>query len=67
MANVYNFIRQTTKMYQYSNLENLLRLQKCLQGDARQVVEAKLVYPDNVPMIMDELHFRFGRSDMFVK
>lgn len=58
---------ETTVAYRYSNLENLIRLQKSLTGQARQIVEAILVFPDNMPSIMEELEFRFGRTDLLVK
>ncbi|XP_037931304.1 uncharacterized protein LOC119666101 [Teleopsis dalmanni] len=54
----------TTKMFNYSNRENLMRLQKCL---AREAVVSMLIYPADVPNAIEELEFRFGRPDLIVK
>ncbi|XP_049300576.1 uncharacterized protein LOC125774390 [Anopheles funestus] len=55
-----NFNR-TTEMCGYNNDENLTRLNKCLEGKARETVECLLMHPENVPMIIDTLRLVFGQ------
>lgn len=58
---------QTNAAYGYKNLENLLRLEKSLKGEALEFVESMLIHPDSVNDIMAELEFRFGRSDLLIR
>lgn len=58
---------ETTVAYSYSPLENLMRLQKGLQGKAKESVEAMLVHVESVPEVIEELTFRFGRPQQLVK
>ncbi|XP_017462961.1 PREDICTED: uncharacterized protein LOC108356356 [Rhagoletis zephyria] len=44
-----------------------MRLQKCLVGPAKEAVVSMLIYPDDVPNVLNELEFRFGRPDILVK
>ena len=44
-----------------------MRLQKSLGGQAKEAVVSMLIYPNNVPNVLEELEFRFGRPDMLVK
>ncbi|XP_036347224.1 uncharacterized protein LOC118756578 [Rhagoletis pomonella] len=57
----------TTAIFKYSNRQNLMRLQKCLMGPAKEAVASMLIYPNDVPTVLSELEFRFGRPDMLVK
>lgn len=57
----------TTEMYGYSNLENLLRLQKSLTGEARKAVESMLIHPQHVPQVMQTLETAFGRPEQLVR
>lgn len=41
-------------------LINLARLQKCLKGKAREVVQSLLIFPDNVDRVIEVLESRFG-------
>lgn len=63
----YGSLYETTVTYEYTNLENLLRLQRALQGNAKKAVESMLVHPDNVANVVEELKFRFGRPELIVK
>ncbi|XP_036320010.1 uncharacterized protein LOC118734393 [Rhagoletis pomonella] len=57
----------TTENFGYSHRQNLMRLQKCLVGPDKEAVAAMLIYPSNVPNVISELEFRFGRPDILVK
>ncbi|CAG7830725.1 unnamed protein product, partial [Allacma fusca] len=56
------FLRSTNSC-RFANDENLSRLQKCLRGKARDVVQALLVTPENVPEILRTLEFHFGQPE----
>lgn len=64
-----NFIfqyRNTTAICGYSNEENHIRLQKCLKGHARKIVESLLILPQNVDRIIRILENRFGRPEHII-
>lgn len=46
---------RTTQMCNFSMDENLLRLQRCLHGSAREAVRSLLVLPQNINVIMERL------------
>lgn len=54
----------TTRIFGYGNRKNLMRLQKCFLGAAREAVVSLLIYPNDVPTAIEELKFSFGRSDL---
>lgn len=62
-----NSYRATTEAYGYSELENLLRLQKCLNGDAKAAVSSMLIHPRHVGQALASLEMRFGHPDLLVK
>ncbi|XP_055591417.1 uncharacterized protein LOC129743407 [Uranotaenia lowii] len=51
----------------FSNTENLIRLQESLQGNARAVVQMKLMEPKCVPSIIEVLKQLFGRPELLIK
>lgn len=57
----------TTDAYRYSDLENLLRLQKCLSGDARKTVESILIHPRHVRDVLIALEDAFGRPEVLIR
>ncbi|XP_043482111.1 uncharacterized protein LOC122511116 [Leptopilina heterotoma] len=57
---------QTTEACGFSSAENMLRLQKCLQGDALDAVRA-LIMTTNVERVIDVLRRRFGRADHIIE
>ncbi|XP_055918553.1 uncharacterized protein LOC129950651 [Eupeodes corollae] len=57
----------STADFNYNNRQNLQRLQKCLNGPAREAVTSMLINKENVPEIIEELKFRFGRPDILVR
>lgn len=58
---------QSTSVAGYSNDENLIRLQKCLHGKARDAVRNCLMLPDMVPDIIRTLKMYFGRPEYVLK
>lgn len=58
---------QSTIVAGYSNEENLIRLQKCLTGKARDAVRNCLMLPDMVPDIIRTLKMYFGRPECVLK
>ncbi|XP_036325117.1 uncharacterized protein LOC118738300 [Rhagoletis pomonella] len=61
-----NYI-DTTAEFSYNNRQNLMRLQKALQGNAKRAVTSMLIYPDDVPKVMKELEFNFGRQYLLIR
>ncbi|XP_054279172.1 uncharacterized protein LOC128997557 [Macrosteles quadrilineatus] len=59
--------RRSTEINDYTDLENLQRLQKCITGKAKEMISALLIYPENVPEIVNLLERRFGRPDIIIK
>ncbi|XP_036342000.1 uncharacterized protein LOC118751298 [Rhagoletis pomonella] len=57
----------TTAEFGYNNRQNLMRLQRALQGNAKRAVTSMLIYPDDVPKIIKELEFNFGRPDLLIR
>jgi len=53
--------RRSTTVCGYNADENLMRLQRCLKGRARETVAAMLSLPENVPVVVAALERRFGR------
>lgn len=58
---------QSTHVAGYTNEENLVRLQKCLHGKARDAVRNCLMLPDMVPDIIRTLKMYFGRPQCVIK
>ncbi|XP_074031706.1 uncharacterized protein [Leptinotarsa decemlineata] len=50
----------------FSNEENQSRLQKCLKGNAKKIVQSLLIMPQNVDKVIDLLKNRFGRPDHII-
>lgn len=55
--------RNCTDICGYSQEENHCRLQKCLKGHARKIVQSLLIMPQNVEKIMNILENRFGQPE----
>lgn len=62
-----NTYKATTDSYAYSELENLLRLQKCLHGDAKAAVSSMLIHPQHIQQALAALELKFGQPDMLVR
>ncbi|KAL7743862.1 hypothetical protein ACLKA6_000266 [Drosophila palustris] len=63
----FTMFSESSAAYRYSDLENMLRLQKSLKGAAKDEVKGLLIHPVNVSQIMDRLKFRFGRPELLIK
>lgn len=57
----------STNMCGYTDAENLMRLQRCLKGNAREAVRCHLLHPSSVPQILTTLQTLFGRPELIVK
>jgi len=58
---------QSTKMCGFSEEENLLRLQKCLKGKAKESVKSILYLPNQLANIIQNLYVSFGRPGTIIK
>ncbi|XP_055604358.1 uncharacterized protein LOC129752608 [Uranotaenia lowii] len=56
----------TTAVCGFSNGENMLRLQRCLKGQALEVVRSSLVLPATIPHVIETLRLRYGRPDLLI-
>lgn len=64
------FIRtyeETTVACGFSDVENLVRLQKCLRGNALETVRSRLMMPAGVPHVIKTLQMRFGRPELIIR
>lgn len=64
------FIRiyeETTAACGFSDVENLVRLQKCLRGNALETVRSRLMMPAGVPHVIKTLQMRFGRPELIIR
>ncbi|XP_062700111.1 uncharacterized protein LOC134284819 [Aedes albopictus] len=64
------FIRifeETTAACGFSNVENQVRLQKCLRGIALETVRSRLLMPEGVPHVIKTLEMRFGRPELIIR
>ena len=50
----------------YTDSENLLRLQRCLKGTAKDAVSSLLLHPSSVPQIIKTLQTLYGRPEQIV-
>ncbi|XP_055614645.1 uncharacterized protein LOC129760976 [Uranotaenia lowii] len=57
----------TTLACGYNQAENLLRLQRCLKGDALESVRSRILVPNSVPRIIDTLRSYYGRPEQLIK
>lgn len=58
--------RRTTDEYHYSSLENTSRLNDCLKGKARELVQWLLIHSNMSEKVIERLQTRFGRTDLLV-
>jgi hypothetical protein len=59
--------KETNKLFEFSNEENLSRLNKALKGKAKQVAQDLMIHSNNVPMIISTLERNFGRPDFIIE
>ena len=60
------FYKATTMEGGFSNADNIVRLQKCLQGKAKDAVSGLLAVPDNINEVFRTLELRFGRPELVI-
>lgn len=58
--------KSSTDMNEHADLENRQRIQISLAGKAKEIISALLIYPENVPEIINLLEQRFGRPDIVI-
>ncbi|XP_062706645.1 uncharacterized protein LOC134287778 [Aedes albopictus] len=62
----YSQYKHTTAASGYSNSENLVRLQRCVKGQALEYVRSRLLVPELVPKVMETLEMLYGRPSILV-
>ncbi|XP_053692317.1 uncharacterized protein LOC128740775 [Sabethes cyaneus] len=58
---------QSTATCGYSDAENLVRLQRCLKGNALESVKSRLLLPGSVPNVIQTLRILFGRPELLIR
>lgn len=58
---------QSTAAYGYTSLDNCIRLQKCLKGEAKEAVEFLLLDMNKSADVIEALEFRFGRPELLAQ
>ena len=58
---------ESTAAYNYTNFENNQRLNKCLKGEARELIKALLIHPSNCNVVVEQLRCRFGRPEKLIR
>ncbi|XP_055628954.1 uncharacterized protein LOC129770265 [Toxorhynchites rutilus septentrionalis] len=56
----------TTRVCGFSQEENIIRLQKCLRGKAKESVRSQLLHAMNVDNVISTLRMLFGRPEIIV-
>lgn len=59
--------KQTTEAYGYSAIDNSLRLQECLEGEALDAVDSMLNDGSQTDAVIEELESRFGRPELLAQ
>ncbi|XP_063368187.1 uncharacterized protein LOC134656557 [Cydia amplana] len=57
---------QSTMLCNYSDTENIARLEKCLRGEAKETVSSLFTTDTSPRAILDALELRFGRPDLII-
>ncbi|XP_055585330.1 uncharacterized protein LOC129738161 [Uranotaenia lowii] len=57
----------TTEACGYTNTDNLKRLQDSLQGLAKEAVQSRLLMPESVPEVIEDLRQLFGNPEKLLK
>ncbi|KAG5882965.1 hypothetical protein JTB14_019086 [Gonioctena quinquepunctata] len=53
-------------MCEYTQEESMIKLQKCLRGEAKQAVAGMMISPENIEQVIQTLEMRFGRPDQII-
>ncbi|XP_058816404.1 uncharacterized protein LOC131679685 [Topomyia yanbarensis] len=62
----WSMFNSSTQMCGFSNEENMLRLRKCLKGQALESVRCRLLHPSNVTGVMSTLKMLFGKPEALI-
>ena len=62
----YSAFKGSTSACNFSNQENMIRLQRCLKGRALEAVRCRLMLPSSVPEVIETLRIMFGRPELVV-
>ena len=63
----YSSFCNTTEACGYTDAENLVRLQRCLKGNALEAVKSRLLMPQSVPFVIDTLRrLLYGRPEILI-
>jgi len=58
---------ETTRASNCTDLEINQRLLKALKDEARETVKSLLIHPSNVNAVVEQLRFRYGRSEQLIR
>jgi hypothetical protein len=58
--------RRISSLCEYTVEEMMIKLQKCLRGEAKNAVVGMMMSPDNVDLVIKTLEMRFGRPDQII-
>ncbi len=59
--------RQSTEDCGFTSAQNMARMEKALQGEARRHVRALMIVPENAEAVMTRLEQRYGRPEFVVQ
>ncbi|XP_055641204.1 uncharacterized protein LOC129778361 isoform X2 [Toxorhynchites rutilus septentrionalis] len=63
----YGMYQASTEACGYSDIENLVRLQECLKGQALEMVRGQLLLPKSVPRVIEKLRQLYGRPEKLLQ
>ncbi|XP_055919464.1 uncharacterized protein LOC129951349 [Eupeodes corollae] len=61
-----SWFNNTTTSCEFTNTDNLRRLQNCLKGEALDAVRNRLLIPDQVPGVLKTLQIHFGQPEVII-
>ncbi|XP_061519215.1 myosin-6-like isoform X4 [Anopheles gambiae] len=63
----FSTFEETSQTCGFSNAENLIRLQRCLKGNALELVKDQLTLKENVPDILETLKMIYGKPSLLIR
>uniref|UniRef100_A0A182X829 Peptidase A2 domain-containing protein n=1 Tax=Anopheles quadriannulatus TaxID=34691 RepID=A0A182X829_ANOQN len=58
---------EAAKTCGFSSAENLIRLQRCLKGNALELVKGQLTIKENVPDVIESLKMVYGKPSLLIR